>query len=327
MSGQNKEDGTVADESAQSNASDGHDHEDQPSGLSRRDLFRAGGVLGAAGVVAATTGVATAAPAAAADAPASTAIGGAAADTSRIELGATPIYDSPFPNPPTEVLPPLRDRVLALKDILVSKGVVDEGFINFYINANETLIGPRIGAAVVAHAWKNPAFKAKLINPPADRPFAATGLVSDFLQSQKLISVPPGSTLGAEGEWLRIVANGKDPITGKRVHNMVSCTACSCYPQALLGVQPVWYKSREYRSRSVLAPRGVMREFAEGDGAEALAHVNAYLANIDELRVWDSNSEARYLVIPEMPAAWAGLSEAELVPRISRNSMVGVTIL
>lgn len=310
----------MSDESTDEQAQD-----EASAGLSRRDLFKTGGVLGAAGVVAAATGTAAAPPAAAEVTNA--AVGGALADSSRIDLGGTPIYDTPFPEPPTEVLPPLRDRVLALKDLLVAKGVVSEQFITFYTTANETKIGPRIGAAVIAHAWVDPAFKAKLIDPPADRPFAATILVSDFLKSADLLFASPGATLGAEGEWLRVVANGTEAGTGKRIHNMVTCTACSCYPQALLGVQPVWYKSREYRSRSVLAPRGVMREFASSESPEELAKLNAYLDDIDELRVWDSTSEARYLVIPEMPAAWAGLSEAELAARVTRNSMVGVTIL
>ncbi|MDQ1306233.1 MAG: nitrile hydratase subunit alpha, partial [Actinomycetota bacterium] len=251
-------------------------------------------------------------------------------DTSRFVLGGQPILDANFPDGAVP-LPPLKERVLALKGLLISKGVVKDEMINGFVAFYQSNVGPQYGKAVVAHAWSNPAFLASLVNPPAGQPFAATKIVSQYLASlkDKAFTAPqmPGFTLGPEGEWLRVVANGLDPESGKRIHNMVTCTACSCYPQALLGVQPVWYKSQQYRARSVRAPRGVMREFAEAKGPEAVKQLEAYLANIDEVRVWDSNSEARFLVIPERPASAAGLNETQLRTKVTRNSMVGVEIL
>ena len=110
----------------------------------------------------------------------------------------------------------------------------------------------------------------------------------------------------------------------------MACTVCSCYPQALLGVQPTWYKSQQYRSRVISNPLGVVDEFMQdliaGDSAK-WAQYKSYRAGLDEVRTWDSNSEVRFFVIPEMPSSWNGLSEAELRKRITRNAMLGAEIL
>ncbi len=294
-------------------------------GLTRRQALFGSGALGVIGLGAAT-GVLTACSTTTGE---EIEVTGGVPDNSREALGGQPIYDAePFPDGAV-ILPPLRDRVLALKALLVGQQVIKQESIDFYVDFYKNKVGPQYGAAVVAHAWTDPQFMKSITEPPADAPFAATSIISDWLQKQGTFMVPegPGFRLGPEGEWLRVVANGKDPKTGKRVHNMVACTVCSCYPQALLGVQPVWYKSQQYRARSVRAPRGVMAEFAEAQGPEAMAKLKSYLDGIDEVRVWDSNSEARFLVIPEMPAAWKSDTEEQLRAKITRNSMVGVEIV
>lgn len=298
---------------------------DERFGLSRRQALFGSGALGVLGLGAAT-GVLSACSTQTGE---EIEVTGPVPDNSREYLGGQPIYDAePFPDGAT-ILPPLRDRVLALKALLVGQQVIKEETINMYVDFYKNKVGPQYGKAVVAHAWKDPAFMKAITEPPADQPFAATAIVSDWLQKQGTFMVPegPGFRLGPEGEWLRVVANGKDPKTGKRVHNMVTCTVCSCYPQALLGVQPVWYKSQQYRARSVRAPRGVMAEFAEAQGGDAVAKLKSYLDGIDEVRVWDSTSEARFLVIPEMPEAWKNDTEEQLREKITRNSMVGVEIV
>lgn len=311
------------------------------SGISRRELI--GGVLGAA--VGATAGaaavalVADSSPEAAATASPTAApvtIPGAA--NSRRLLGGTPIIDGPFPDGQMPQQP-LRERVLALKDLLEQKKVVDPKLIEVFTGLYEKSVGPRYGAAAVAHVWTDADFREAVLNPPAEKPFEATTLIATYLRSQKsheTFNIPetPGSFFGPEGEWLRVVANGKDQKTGKRIHNIVTCTACSCYPQALLGIQPIWYKSTAYRARTVTSPRGVMMEFAEAQGADAVAKLKDYLDGIDEVRVWDSNSEVRFLVVPELPEQYQSLSENELKAAeeklrevVTRNSMVGVEIL
>ena len=175
-----------------------------------------------------------------------------------------------------------------------------------------------------------------VLKPPADKPFEATTLIAEYLRSQKChetFNIPetPGSFFGPEGEWLRVVANGKDQETGKRIHNIVTCTACSCYPQALLGIQPIWYKSTAYRARTVTSPRGVMMEFAEAKGAEAVAQLKDYLAGSDEVRVWDPTPRSASWWYPSFPEQYQSLSakkldaeEEKLREVVTRNSMVGV---
>jgi nitrile hydratase len=178
-------------------------------------------------------------------------------------------------------------RVRALESLLTEKGLVDPKALDALIDTYETKVGPRNGARVVARAWVDPAYKARLLHD-------ATAAIAEF-----------GYT-GRQGEEMVVLENTP------AVHNMVVCTLCSCYPWPVLGLPPVWYKSPPYRSRAVLDPRGVLGEF----GVE--------LPDGVEVRVWDSTSEVRYLVLPERPPGTEGLSEAELAALITRDSMIGV---
>jgi len=178
-------------------------------------------------------------------------------------------------------------RVKALESLLVEKGLVDPAALDVLIDNFEHKIGPRNGARVVAKAWADPAFKARLL---ADAPSA---IEEAGFQNQY-------------GDHMVVVEN-----TGK-THNLVVCTLCSCYPWMMLGLPPVWYKSAAYRSRAVIDPRGVLREF----GLEP--------AEDTEICVWDSTAELRYLVLPERPAGSEKLSEDELAALVTRDSMIGV---
>lgn len=178
-------------------------------------------------------------------------------------------------------------RVKALESLLVEKGLIDPAALDALIDVYEHQIGPRNGARVVAHAWVDPAYKQRLLTDP-DNAVAELGYG------------------GMQGEHMVVVEN-----TAK-VHNLIVCTLCSCYPWAVLGLPPVWYKSAPYRSRSVLDPRGVLREFGLKLGDDV------------EVRVWDSTADVRYLVLPERPAGTDGLSEAELAALVTRDSMIGV---
>jgi nitrile hydratase len=178
-------------------------------------------------------------------------------------------------------------RVKALESLLVDKGVVDPTALDRLIDSYEHRIGPRNGARVVARAWTDPAYRQRLQRD-------ATAAIAELGYS------------GAQGEHMVVVENTA------RVHNLVVCTLCSCYPWPVLGLPPVWYKSNAYRARAVIDPRGVLRDF----GLE--------LADDVELRVWDSTAEIRYLVLPERPAGTESLSEAQLAELVTRDSMVGV---
>ncbi len=178
-------------------------------------------------------------------------------------------------------------RVKALESLLVEKGLVDPAALDAVIDTFENKIGPRNGARVVARAWVDPAFKERLL---AD---AASAIAELGYPSQ-------------HGEHMLAVENGPT------VHNLVVCTLCSCYPWPVLGLPPVWYKSAAYRSRAVIDPRGVLREFG------------LVLPDEVEVRVWDSTAELRYLVLPERPAGSEKLSEEELAALVTRDSMVGV---
>ena len=181
-------------------------------------------------------------------------------------------------------------RVKSLESLLVEKGLVDPAALDALVDTYEHKIGPRNGARVVARSWVDPAFKGRLL---AD----ATAAIAEL------------GFGGAQGEHMRAVENTPT------VHNLVVCTLCSCYPWSVLGLPPVWYKSAAYRSRAVIDPRGVLREF----GLELPDHV--------EIRVWDSTAELRYLVLPERPAGTEGLSEQELSALVTRDAMVGVAKL
>jgi nitrile hydratase len=178
-------------------------------------------------------------------------------------------------------------RVTALESLLVEKGLVDRAALDALIDTYENKVGPRNGARVVAQAWSDSAFKQRLLTN-SDAAIAELGYG------------------GLQGEHMVVVEN-----TAK-VHNLVVCTLCSCYPWPVLGLPPVWYKSAAYRSRSVIDPRGVLREF----GLELAADV--------EVRVWDSTAEVRYLVLPERPAGTEKMNEAELAALVTRDAMVGV---
>lgn len=178
-------------------------------------------------------------------------------------------------------------RVKALESLLVEKGLVDPVALDELIDAYENKIGPRNGARVVARAWVDPAYKERLLTN-------TTAAIAEL-----------GYT-GMQGEHMVVVENTP------KVHNLVVCTLCSCYPWPVLGLPPVWYKSASYRSRAVIDPRGVLREFG------------LQLADDIEVRVWDSTSEIRYLVLPERPAGSEHLSEEALAALVTRNAMIGV---
>jgi len=181
-------------------------------------------------------------------------------------------------------------RVKALESLLVDKGLVDRAALDRIVDAFETKIGPRNGARVVARAWVDPAYKKRLL--------ADTSSAMEELGFQR-----------HQGEDIVALEN-----TAK-IHNLVVCTLCSCYPWPLLGLPPVWYKSAAYRSRAIIDPRGVLKEF----GVDIDADV--------EVRVWDSTAEIRYLVLPERPAGSERLTEAALAALVTRDSMIGTAII
>jgi nitrile hydratase len=178
-------------------------------------------------------------------------------------------------------------RVKALESLLVEKGIVDRAALDALVDTYENKIGPRNGARVVARAWADPAYKARLL---AD----ANDAMADF------------GFLSRQGDRMVVVENTP------KVHNLIVCTLCSCYPWPVLGLPPVWYKSAPYRSRAVIDPRGVLREFG------------VQFAEDVEVRVWDSTAELRYLVLPERPEGTERMSEDELAALVTRDSMVGV---
>src|SRR5215831_7260298 len=177
-------------------------------------------------------------------------------------------------------------RVKALESLLVEKGLVDRTALDLIVDAFETKIGPRNGARVVARAWVDPSYKKRLLSNTTAA-IAELGFTSH------------------QGEDMVVLENGP------RVHNLVVCTLCSCYPWPMLGLPPVWYKSAPYRSRAVIDPRGVLREF----GLELPEDV--------EVRVSDSTAEVRYLVLPERPAGTEKMTEEELAALVTRDAMIG----
>ena len=179
-------------------------------------------------------------------------------------------------------------RVKALESLLVEKGLVDPEAIDAWLDIYENKVGPHIGARIVARAWVNPDFRRRLI---AD----ATEVIGEL------------DLLGRQGQDIVVVANTPE------VHNLVVCTLCSCYPWAVLGLPPRWYKAAPYRARAVIDPRGVLREF----GVELPPGV--------AVRVWDSTSEIRYLVLPERPDGTAAMSEEQLAALVTRDAMIGVS--
>jgi nitrile hydratase subunit alpha len=178
-------------------------------------------------------------------------------------------------------------RVKALESLLVEKGLVDPAALDELIDTYENKVGPRNGARVVARAWVDPAYKQRLLTE-------ATAAIAELGYG------------GRGGEHMVVVENTP------KLHNLIVCTLCSCYPWPVLGLPPVWYKSAQYRSRAVIDPRGVLREF----GLE--------LGDDVEVRVWDSTAELRYLVLPERPLGSEKLSEDALAALVTRDAMIGV---
>lgn len=175
-------------------------------------------------------------------------------------------------------------RARALESLLVEKGLTSSEVVDQVISLYEQDIGPHNGAKVIARAWVDPEFKARLL---AD----GTSAIEE---------------LGFGGVLLAVVENTPT------VHNLVVCTLCSCYPSNLIGLPPTWYKSFAYRSRAVIEPRAVLREF----GLELDESV--------EVRVWDSSSELRYMVLPERPSGTEGMTEEQLAALVTRDAMIGV---
>jgi len=185
---------------------------------------------------------------------------------------------------------PLSDvelRVRALESLLVDKGLVDPAALDALIDTYETKVGPRNGARIVARAWVDPAFRRRLLED-------GTAAVAEH------------GFVGRQSEKLVVVENTP------AVHNMVVCTLCSCYPWAVLGLPPVWYKSAPYRARAVIDPRGVLSELGVDVAADT------------EVRVWDSTAEIRYMVLPERPAGTERMTEEQLAGLVTRDAMIGV---
>lgn len=187
----------------------------------------------------------------------------------------------------TEPPSDLELRVKALESLMIDKGLVDANALDALIDTYEHKVGPRNGANVVAKAWTDPEYKRWLMEAPGEA-IASLGYT------------------GRQGEHMKVVENTS------ALHNLVVCTLCSCYPWVVLGLPPVWYKSAPYRSRAVIDPRGVLQEF----GTPVEDDV--------EIRVWDSTSEMRYLVLPERPPGTENWTAEQLAPLVTRNAMIGV---
>ena len=177
-------------------------------------------------------------------------------------------------------------RVRALESILVEKGYVDPAALDALAERYESKVGPRNGARVVAKSWADPDF-------------------AGWLQRDATAAIASLGFTGRQGEHMVAVENTPEE------HNLVVCTLCSCYPWSVLGLPPVWYKSAPYRSRAVIDPRGVLREF----GLE--------LPETTRIRIWDSTAEIRYLVVPMRPSGTEGWSEEALADLVTRDSMIG----
>lgn len=196
-------------------------------------------------------------------------------------------HDAEQPGPHGSPLTETELRVRALESVLVDKGLVDPAALDVLIDTYETKIGPRNGARVVARAWVDPEYKRRLLSD-------ATTAIAEL------------GYIGRQGDDMVALENTP------KVHNLVVCTLCSCYPWPVLGLPPGWYKSAPYRARAAVDPRGVLREF----GVELTDDV--------EVRVWDSTAELRYLVLPERPAGTEGLTEEQLAELVTRDAMIGV---
>ncbi|CAN7570706.1 nitrile hydratase subunit alpha [Rhizobium sp. LjRoot254] len=184
----------------------------------------------------------------------------------------------------------MQARVKALETVLTEKGLIDPAAIDVIVETYETRIGPRNGAHVVAKAWSDPEF-------------------AEWLKRDATAAIASLGYTGRQGEHMRAVFNTPE------THNLVVCTLCSCYPWAVLGLPPVWYKAPAYRSRAVIGPRSVLAEF----GLE--------LPEAKKIRVWDSTAELRYIVIPERPIGTEGMDEQALADLVSRDAMIGTAVV
>ena len=183
-------------------------------------------------------------------------------------------------------------RVRAMESLLSEKGIIDTEGVDEIVEFFQTKIGPQNGARVVAKAWTDPEYKEWLLE---DGTAAIASLGKEFV--------------GLQGEHMKVMENTPE------VHHLITCTLCSCYPWPTLGLPPMYFKSPPYRARCVKEPRAVLKEF----GVE--------LPEDTEIRVWDSNSELRYLVIPMRPEGTEGMSEEELAGLVSRDSMLGTALV
>jgi len=181
-------------------------------------------------------------------------------------------------------------RAEALESLLIDKGLIEADQIDQTIALYNERVGPMNGARVVAKAWKNADYRKKLLED-------GSKAIEEF------------GFVGGQIDKLVVVENTAS------VHNVVVCTLCSCYPWAVLGLPPRWYKDPAYRSRVVREPRKVLEEMGTVVPEDKL------------VRVWDSSAEIRYMILPELPPGWSDLSEADLAERVSRDSMIGVEIL
>jgi nitrile hydratase len=178
-------------------------------------------------------------------------------------------------------------RVKSLESLLVEKGLVDQAALDAVVDVYENKVGPKNGARVVARAWLDPAYKQRLLTN-------GTAALGELGFS------------GEQGQAITVLENTP------KVHNLIVCTLCSCYPWPVLGLPPVWYKSAPYRSRAVIDPRGVLRELGTS------------LPDDVEVRVWDSTAEARFMVLPERPSGTEHLGEEALAALVTRDAMIGV---
>ena len=185
---------------------------------------------------------------------------------------------------------PIALRTEALEQLLVEKGLVDPAVMDKFISTYEKDVGPLNGAKVVAKAWTDPDYRARLLED-------GTAAISEL------------GFKGPQGEHMVVVANED------KVHNVVVCTLCSCYPWPVLGLPPTWYKDPAYRARVVREPRAVLSE------------MGLDLAGDVEIRVWDSSSEVRFLVLPQRPAGTEDLTEEQLADLVTRDAMVGVAVV
>jgi nitrile hydratase len=186
-----------------------------------------------------------------------------------------------------EELAPIEARVAAIESVLVEKGILNIEAVDQIVRHFEDNLGPLNGAKVVARAWTDPEYKARLLSD-------GTAAIAEL------------GFGGPEGDHMVIVENTPE------VHNLVVCTLCSCYPWPTLGLPPKWYKAPAYRSRAVREPRAL------------LAEMGTVVPDDVEIRVWDSSAEVRYLVLPMQPAGTEALSEEELAGLVTRDSMIGV---